>query len=270
MADEQHGIDGEEKDLTGDKDQKIRLLEEQLFQARKLEAIGLASGVVAHDLNNFLTPILGYSTILKRELPEDHLLVAGVASIERAAERAARLINHLLESYQQVGQQKIPVDVSALVGDLLEDLRPRLTGNVDIQTKIATDAPAPVGDPQRLSRMLRNLAENALEAMGNGGALTITAEAVTLDDAFCKHHPGSKPGLHICLTVADTGHGIPAEIKSRIYEPFFSTKPAIPGVGMGLTLARSIIKSHAGAMDVQSVEGEGTTIRVYLPAASSE
>ncbi len=270
MADQQQGIDDDEKGFSGGSDLKIQLLEEQLSQARRLEAIGLASGVVAHDLNNLLTPILGYSTILKRELADDHPLAAGVAAIERASERAAWLINHLLASFQQVGQQKTPVDISVLVGDLLEDLRPRFTGQIDMLYKSSPDTPATLGDPLRLARMLRNLAENALDAMGNGGVLTIEAAPVMLDDGFCKHHPGSRPGLHVCLTVADTGHGIPAEILSRIFEPFFSTKPALPGIGMGLTLARSIIKSHAGALVFQSVEGEGTIIRVYLPAALSE
>ncbi len=270
MTDELQGIVGEHTVLTDGNEQKIRLLEEQLFQARKLEAIGLASGVVAHDLNNLLTPILGYSTILKRDLADDHPMAPGLAAIERAAERAARLINQLLTSSQQVGQQHIPVEIAVLVGELLEDLRPRFAGKIEARYSYSPDTPAILGDPLRLARMLRNLAENAIDAMGNGGVLSFEADAVILDDAFCKRHPGSRPGLHVCLTVADTGHGIPPAILNRIFEPYFTTKPALPGSGMGLTLARSIVKSHAGALVVQSVEGEGTTILVYLPAITSE
>ena len=253
--------------VTGRDITRLKSLEEQLYHARKLESIGTLAGVVAHDLNNLLTPILGYATILKRDFPADHPLAKGTTVIEKAAERAAGLLGRLLVFARQVKHLSVPVELPVLIDDLMTGLRPKTDGKVELVVSISPGLPPALGDPLQLAQVLQHLASNAIDAMPDGGKLVVTLDMVTLDMEFCRHHPTVAPGPHLCLTIADTGSGISDEIRERIFEPFFSTKGVAPGRGLGLALVYSIIKSHTGTIVVESAAGEGTTIKVYLPIA---
>ena len=248
---------------------ELKRLEEQLAQARKLEAVGILAGVVAHDLNNLLTPVLGYATFLKRDLGPDHHSAQGVAAIERSAVRAASMISQLLAYSREIKHVNVPVDIKVLVDDCSASLKSRISDAVSLLVQCPPGAAITPGDPRQLAQVLEIVVGNALDSMAYGGTLAIGLELRALDQEFCRHHPALSPGPHFCLSVSDTGCGIPAETIPRIFEPFFSTKSPAPGRGMGLALVYSILKSHAAAVTVESAVGAGTTLRIYLPALQS-
>lgn len=243
----------------------VELLEGELSAAHRFEEIGILSKIIAHDLNNFLTPILGYATILKREIDAENPLYKGIGVIEKAAERAASLVGHLLGTVRQVDIAKAPIDIKEAISQALAQHAPRLEGKVAVSTNFSP--PDTIrANPHHLERVLFCLIENAAEAMPDGGTLTITTDTKIADAQFCRSHAQVAPGNYLCVSISDTGAGIPSDIINRIFEPFFSTKHQLqPGHGLGLTLVASIIKLHAGAIDVESAEGSGTTIRIYLP-----
>lgn len=246
----------------------IKQLEAELSTSRQLEEIGILSKIIAHDLNNFLTPILGYATMLKREINQGDHLHKGIGVIEKAAERAAGLVGQLLGSVRQVSVAKAPIDIDTMITTIIEHLSPSLEGKVEIVTDISSPLPPVQANRHQLERALFCLIENGCEAMPDGGKLKIEANTKVVDAQFCRSHAQVSQGNYLCISISDSGKGIPVDIAGRIFEPFFSTKPPQSGRGIGLTLVSSIIKLHSGAIDVDSSEDSGTTIRIYLPEST--
>lgn len=246
----------------------IELLEGELSTSRQLEEIGLLSKIIAHDLNNYLTPILGYATMLKREIPQNDPMLKGIGIIEKAAERAAALVGQLMGTIRQVSVAKYPADIGEMISAILAQFTPFVPGKVEIVTEISADLPTVQANRHQLERALFCLMENGCEAMTDGGILKIETSVKVADAQFCRTHAQVSPGNFLCISVSDSGKGITPDISSRIFEPFFSTKPPQLGRGTGLSLVSSIIKLHAGAVDVESSEGSGTTVRIYLPESS--
>lgn len=240
-------------------------LEGELQSSRQLEEIGIISKIIAHDLNNFLTPILGYATIIKRETKQDDPLHKGLAVIEKAAERAAGLVGQLLGTVRQVNISKTPIDLHHMLKELLDHFSANSQATVEISTEISSSIPTTHGNVHQLERALRCLMENAYDAMPSGGKLTIKASTIVADSQFCRTHAQVAQGNYLCISVSDNGRGIPADIADRVFEPFFSTKLSQPGRGIGLTLVNSIMRLHSGAIDIESSDGNGTTVRIYLP-----
>lgn len=243
----------------------VEQLEAELSTSRQLEEIGILSKIIAHDLNNFLTPILGYATIIKREIDQNAPCLKGIGIIEKAAERAAGLVGQLLGTVRQVAIAKAPLDIDQMIASLLEQFPPATEGKVEIITNISSQLPPAQGNRHQLERALLCLIENGCEAMPDGGRLKIETGTKVADAQFCRSHAQVSQGNYLCISVSDSGKGIPADIAGRIFEPFFSTKPAQAGRGIGLTLVSSIIKLHGGAIDVESSDDNGTTFRIYLP-----
>jgi signal transduction histidine kinase len=255
-----------EPGVTDDAGDYVRYLEKELAQARKLEEVGMLAGVVAHDLNNILTPVFGYATILKRDLEQDHPLTKAVGVIEKSAERAANLISKMLGCARQQGIITIPFDIIAMLDKFLESLNSQ---GILIE-KNYSDVPAVLADPHQVAVVIRAVAANALEAMGQSGKLTVNVESIVMSVEFSRHHPPAKPGQHVCITIQDTGHGIPADILEKVYEPFFSTKPTAVCAGIGLTIAHSLLRRNSGCIELNSIEGKGTTVKIHLPAFQPE
>ena len=242
-----------------------RVLEDQLRQAQKMEAVGRLAGGVAHDFNNLLMVISGYAEVILADLPLDHPLHEKGRAIQLAADRATTLTRQLLAfSRKQLLELKV-VDVNAIVLDMERLLRPLIGENVEFTTRLAPDAAHTRADAGQLEQVLMNLVVNAKDAMPSGGKLTIETRNITVDENHRRGQTFIRPGHYIVLSVADSGTGMDKETQSRIFEPFFTTKEKGKGTGLGLSTVYGIVKQSSGYVMVHSEEQRGTTFHIYLP-----
>jgi PAS domain S-box-containing protein len=242
-----------------------KILENQLQQSRKMEAVGRLAGGIAHDFNNLLTVINGYTELaLQRseKLPELHTHIERIGD---ASERAARLVRQLLAfSRRQVLQPKV-LDLNEIVLGLDKLLRRLMDDNVEMSTVVREKIGAIKADPSQIEQVVMNLVVNARDAMPQGGRLTIETGEVDLDDAYARDHSAVAPGRYVMLAVSDTGMGMDSETQAHIFEPFYTTKSGGKGSGLGLSTVYGIVKQSGGYIWVYSEPGEGTTFKVYLP-----
>ncbi len=240
---------------------------ELAMQAERMEAIARVAGGVAHEVNNMMTVITGFSGFLEGTLPGGDPRAEDVAEIRRAAERAASITRQLLAYSRQQLLQPTPLDLNALVRQSVPALTRLLGTGVRLELDLARDLVRIRADPAQLEQVLVNLVLNARDAMGGRGTLTVTTESVGIDEARREHPPGVRmpPGRYARLTVSDTGHGMDAPTRARIFEPFFTTKPAGQGSGLGLATVYGIVKQSGGFIWVYSEVGQGTAFKIYLP-----
>jgi PAS domain S-box-containing protein len=240
-----------------------QVLEAQLRQAQKMEAVGRLAGGVAHDFNNLLTAILGYSDlVLTGDAPQD--VRQNVEEVRKAAERAAALTGQLLAfSRKQVQQPRILV-LNEIVKNLDPMLHRVLRENVKIAFEPEVDLWRVRADPGQIEQILMNLAVNASDAMPGGGRLTVRTRNLTLGFGEIPGIP-VEPGSYVLLEVSDTGHGMDAETLAHAFEPFFTTKERGKGTGLGLAMVYGIVKQSGGYVQALSESGKGATFRIYLP-----
>jgi two-component system cell cycle sensor histidine kinase/response regulator CckA len=244
-------------------------LHEQLRQAQKMEAIGQLAGGVAHDFNNMLTAILGYSELLQEQIGPDKPIGRDLRQIQAAAERAADLTRQLLAFSRKQVLAMTAVNLSDVVQRVEPMLRRLLGERITIVTDLASDLGAVTADVSQLEHLLINLAVNARDAMPQGGELRFATVRVTLDAAFAEQHPGSTAGIYNAVRVTDGGTGMPPGVKAQIFEPFFTTKERGQGTGLGLAAVYGTVKQFGGYIDVESELGRGTTFTIYLPQVES-
>ncbi len=241
-------------------------LEEQLRQSQKMEAVGQLAGGIAHDFNNMLAVIQMQSTLLVEGTADPAEVREGLREVLAVTERAAHLTRQLLTFSRRQVSRPVPLDLGEALGNTTKLLRRVLGEDVSLETRFAPALPLIEADPGMMEQVLMNLAINARDAMPTGGLLTVHLEAVTVDADLAGLHPGGSPGPHVCLTVTDTGCGIPPEAIPRIFEPFFTTKEVGKGTGLGLATVFGIVQQHHGWITVESAVGAGTTFRAYFPA----
>jgi two-component system cell cycle sensor histidine kinase/response regulator CckA len=245
-----------------------KLLEAQLRQAQKMEAIGQLAGGVAHDFNNMLAIILGYSDMLTEQIGSDKPIGQDLREIKAAAERAAVLTKQLLAFSRKQVLSMVAVDVTAVIRTVTPMLQRLLGERINVTTVLAEDLVPVMADPTHLEHLFINLSVNARDAMPEGGVLTFTTANVTLHAAFTRDHQGARIGPYAMVSVADTGIGMSSDVQARVFEPFFTTKESGQGTGLGLAAAYGTVKQLGGYIEVESHPGRGTTFRLYLPEAT--
>ena len=243
----------------------VKTTEEQLRQSQKMEAIGRLAGGLAHDLNNLLTVITGYSEMQLAGIEASDPNRAHAAQIMQAAERATSLTQQLLAfSRRQVLQPKA-INLNSVVSSL-EDLLRRLIGeNIEVVFTPSQDLGTVRADPGQLEQVIMNLAINARDAMPKGGKLMLQTSNTEVDEAYARHHVGVVPGSYVLLTVSDTGVGMDEDTVGHIFEPFFTTKGLGKGTGLGLSTVYGIVQQSEGHIFVYSEPGRGTSFKIYLP-----
>jgi len=247
-----------------------RKLESQLHQAQKMEAIGTLAGGVAHDFNNILSAIVGYSSLLQMKMGPGDPLHGYVKQVLDAAEKAGALTKSLLAFSRKQVVKMSPVDVNEVVNDFQKILA-RLIGE-DIAIKVLC-SPVPLvvdADKGQLEQVLMNLATNARDAMPQGGALQFATDSIDITGENMAAHNIDVPGTYARITVSDTGKGMDPSLLEHIFEPFFTTKDLHQGTGLGLSIVYGIIMKHGGHIKVFSEPGQGTTFKIYLPLSQAE
>ena len=238
-------------------------LEGQFIDAQKMEVIGQLASGVAHDFNNILAVIMGYSDMIMSGLGPDGPLREYTEEIRHASKRAAGLTQQLLIFSRKQTVQPVVLDLNDTVKDLDKMLRRLIGDNIEMTIVPGEQTGRIKADSGYVGQVLMNLVVNARDAMPNGGKLTIATNNVTLDESDT--HPGAKPGDYVMLTVSDTGTGMTGEVKAHLFEAFFTTKPSGKGTGLGLATCQTIVQQSGGHIGVYSEVGKGTTFKVYFP-----
>lgn len=247
-----------------------RSVQSQLLHMQRMESIGTLAGGVAHEFNNLLQAIRGYTHFAMSGLAADDTRRRDLDQVLAAAERATSLTRQLLTFGRREPLSKRMVDPNHVVADLVKMLRPLIGVHIDVVVSLQPGASAVYADPSQLHQAIMNLCLNARDAMPDGGRLVLKTDAVELTEEFCRRNPGSRAGPHVLLTVSDSGCGMSPEVRSRVFEPFFTTKETGRGTGLGLAMTYSMVQQHEGTIHVSSEPGKGTTFRMYLPAAGVE
>ena len=257
-------------DITGRKhleEQRDRA-ETQLRQAQKLEALGTLAGGVAHDFNNILGIIMGYTELSQIQLGEEKAVGKNLQEVLKACRRAKELVQQILAFCRRSEQKIVPIQIGLILKDAMRMIRSSLPSSIEVKTDIQSKALA-MANPTQIHQVLMNLCTNAAHAMQDGGVLDVSLTDFHLGPQSIPPHSGAQPGQYLKLTVTDTGHGIPPAILDRIFDPFFTTKKTGEGTGLGLSVVHGIVESHGGTIEANSRLGVGTTFTVLLPACES-
>lgn len=242
-------------------------LESQFLRTQRLESLGTLAGGIAHDLNNILTPILSLAQLLQLKHPKsDEWNQQMLRTIENSAKRGSDVVKQVLQFARGVDSEHTIVLLKNLFLEIQQIVHSTFPKSIEFFLNIQSDLWSIIGDGTHLHQVLMNLIVNALDAMPDGGTLSISAKNLLIDEQYARMNLEASVGPHIVITVADTGIGMPPEILDRIFEPFFTTKEVGKGTGLGLSTVRGIIKSHDGFISVHSEIRKGTEFKLFLPA----
>ncbi len=246
------------------------MLQRQLLQAQKMEAIGTLAGGIAHDFNNVLQAILGYSDLLLMKTQPQDPDRKKLEVIQHAARDGADLVSRIL-TFSRKGESEIrPMDLNIEILRVEKLLLRTLPRMIQIDVLLAEDLQIIDADPAQIEQVILNLGVNAQHAMPDGGRLVIETSNVSLNDEYLRTHLGAQPGKYVLLTISDTGVGIEADVLDRIFEPFFTTKSNRGGTGLGLAMVHGIVAQHGGYIRCYSEPGRGTSFKIYFPVSAGE
>jgi PAS domain S-box-containing protein len=271
-----HGLRTEK--IHEDTERQRKSLENQLLQAQKMESVGRLAGGVAHDFNNMLSVILGYTEIALEKAKPDGIMVSDLIEIQKAANRSADITRQLLAFARQQTIAPKVLDLNETVESMLKMLRRLVGEDIDLAWMPGLGLWPVNMDPSQVGQILANLVVNARDAISGVGKVTLGTENVRLDEAYCEDRPGFVPGEYVMLAVSDDGCGMDKETQGKIFEPFFTTKGLGKGTGLGLATVYGIVKQNNGFINLYSEPGKGATFKIYfqkqvdpgVPAMDSE
>ncbi len=255
------GYRGSDTDITEKKN-----LTEQLMHSQKMESIGKLAGGLAHDLNNILTVINGYATMLKFSIPQHE----EPQQILKATTRAASLTHALLAYSRKQSMQQSNQNLNLLIADVGAFIKRILHDNIEFTLSLANDPLFVFADKVQIEQVMLNFTTNARDAMPRGGTFSIATSAGRIDEGYIATHGFGEIGSYAIITVSDTGHGMDAETVLKVFDPFFTTKEVGKGTGLGLSMVFGIVRQHGGFIDLQSEPGKGSVFRIYLPLVDAE
>ena len=267
------GVLGVSWDITRQRvaEEERKILEKQLAQAQKLEALGIFAGGIAHDFNNVLFLIGGYTDLALNDLKNNLNPTVKLEKIKEASQRAGNLVRQIQSFARQTSPERKLLDMRIVVKEAIKLLRSALPSTISIKNQIPSQASLVIADPSEIHQILMNLCANANQAMaGQNGTLTISLEHLEVDSFFAKSQPGLQPGPHLVLGVSDTGRGMTREVQTKIFDPFFSTNRQGEGAGLGLSVLHGIVSDMGGAISVMSEVGHGSNFQIFLPLAPKE
>jgi len=262
------------RDITRRKqdEELLRQTRDQLARAERLEMAGSIAGHIAHDFNNLLTPLVAYPEFIRAKLPANSSAHADLEVIAKTAQQMAEINQQLLSLSRRAYHEQSVLNINTIIETEAAFLtRNETTKGIRLELDLEENLLNMKGAPQQLLRVIQNLCQNAVEAMGPAGTLTIKTENIYLD-ALMNKYEFMTPGEYIKVSISDTGHGIPMEIRDKIFDPFFTTREANKqrGSGLGMSVVRSIVKDHQGFIDLESTVGVGTTFSLYFPTCREE
>ena len=242
--------------------------ETQLKQAQKMEAIGTLAGGIAHDFNNILSAIMGFTEMVDVDLPEGSRSKEDLGEVLHACKRARDLVKQILTFSRQSHSEMRPLRVDLIVNEALRMIRSSTPTSIEIRQNIHSDVPFVFADPTQVHQIMMNLCTNAIHAIEDEhGSISASLDSIRVDEFGTEKAEEPQPGEYVRLVVSDTGKGMSREVQERIFEPYFTTKSAGEGTGLGLSVVYGIIKESGGAITVESEVGKGTTFSVFFPAA---
>jgi two-component system cell cycle sensor histidine kinase/response regulator CckA len=259
------------RDVTRQKraEDAVRLAEDRVRQAQKIEAVGRLAGGIAHDVNNMMTVVTGFGELVLEQLPEGHPVRGMVREIKKAGDRAAAVTRQLLAFSRKQVLSPVVLDLNQVVEDMQTMLRRLIGEDVALSSHLTPNLRPVKADPAQLGQVILNLVVNARDSMPRGGELRLDTRNARLSPARAEAL-GLDPGDYAQLTVGDTGVGMDADTRARLFEPFFTTKPGDPGAGLGLATVHGIVKQSGGHVEVESDVGKGTRFHIFLPHVRGE
>jgi len=256
------GLMGVTRDIT----EKMQL-QNQFFQAQKMESIGTLAGGVAHDFNNLISGILGYASLIKMKLKKNHKLYRYADTIETSARHAGELTGQLLAFSRGGNYEPKVVNLNRVLDETLEIINRTFDKSIEIEVNMSESIPTVEADPGQIQQVIMNLCVNACHAMANKGKLIIETTEETIGEEQAASLAKTRPGSYVILSIADTGIGMDEETVKRIFEPFFTTKEKGKGTGLGLAMVYGVVQRHGGTVRVSSEPGKGSTFKIYIPAS---
>jgi signal transduction histidine kinase/ActR/RegA family two-component response regulator len=247
----------------------LRESEQRLRHSQKMEAVGTLAGGIAHEFNNFLAPILGYTELVLAGLPRDSRPRQQLEKVLAAAKRARAVVGKILTFSRRGESARKPVELQRVASEAVQLLRASLPATIAIDESLRVENGWVEADADQLQQVIINLGANAAHAMSDGGTITVRLEPATVELPADADLPRLKPGRYLRLSLSDTGCGMDAATQARIFEPFFTTKETGKGTGLGLAIVHGIVSDHGGAIEVASAPGQGSTFTVLLPRAEA-
>ncbi|MBU1140450.1 MAG: PAS domain S-box protein, partial [Proteobacteria bacterium] len=256
------------RDITQRKNnEKLKAkMQEHLQQIQRLDSLGTLAGGIAHDFNNILSAIVGYTELTKLDCSDNPKVLHYLDQLSSASLRAKNLVQQILNFSRQSGSEKHPIDISRIVNEALNLIRATIPTTIEISKNVPSNLGVVVANATQIHQIVMNLCTNAHHAMGNeGGSIDVDLITTTISAEDGMNYPDLDPGEYLKLIITDTGSGIPAEILSKIFDPYFTTKNPGEGTGLGLSTVHGIVKDHGGSIKAYSEPGNGTSFQVFLP-----